>query len=157
LSLITFALLHLASMRIIADTVPRVLAATAQAVYGLVGVRGATAVLTLLSGWLYARFGPAGFWVMGGLCTAAFPHHLATASCACGVRDSAPTLSAGPIPKAFLAERAIERVCAAEFSDRPLVAAADCGFEPPCWMGQVSQTVNHTVALCALFHRRARS
>jgi hypothetical protein len=68
-----------------------------------------------------------GFWVMGGLCTAAFPHHLATASCACGVRDSAPTLSAGPIPKAFLAERAIERVSAAEFSDRPLVAAADPG------------------------------
>jgi hypothetical protein len=29
--------------------------------------------LTLLSGWLYARFGPGGFWAMGGLCTAAFP------------------------------------------------------------------------------------
>jgi PPP family 3-phenylpropionic acid transporter len=41
----TFALLHLASMRIITDTVPRALAATAQAVYGLVGVGGATAVL----------------------------------------------------------------------------------------------------------------
>jgi hypothetical protein len=49
------------------------LAATAQAVYGLVGVGGATAVLMLLSGWLYARFGPAGFWAMGALCTAAFP------------------------------------------------------------------------------------
>ena len=60
----TFALLHLASMRIITDT---------QAVYGLVGVGGATAVLMLLSGWLYARFGPAGFWAMGALCTAAFP------------------------------------------------------------------------------------
>ncbi len=69
----TFALLHLASMRIITDTVPRALAATAQAVYGLVGVGGATAVLMLLSGWLYARFGPAGFWAMGALCTAAFP------------------------------------------------------------------------------------
>jgi MFS family permease len=57
----TFALLHLASMRIITDTVPRALAATAQAVYGLVGVGGATAALMLLSGWLYARFGPAGF------------------------------------------------------------------------------------------------
>ncbi len=44
----TFALLHLASMRIITDTVPRALAATAQAVYGLVGVGGATAVLMLL-------------------------------------------------------------------------------------------------------------
>jgi PPP family 3-phenylpropionic acid transporter len=69
----TFALLHLASMRIITDTVPRALAATAQAVYGLVGVGGATAVLILLSGWLYARFGPAGFWAMGLLCIAAFP------------------------------------------------------------------------------------
>jgi MFS transporter, PPP family, 3-phenylpropionic acid transporter len=69
----TFALLHLASMRILADTVPRALAATAQAVYGLVGVGGATAVLMLLSGWLYARFGAAGFWAMGALCTAAFP------------------------------------------------------------------------------------
>jgi hypothetical protein len=31
------------------------------------------------------------------------------------------------------------------------------GFEPPCWVGQVSQTVNHIVSLCARFHRRARS
>jgi MFS transporter, PPP family, 3-phenylpropionic acid transporter len=69
----TFALLHLASMRIITDTVPRALAATAQAVYGFVGVGGATAVLILLSGWLYARFGPAGFWAMGAFCVAAFP------------------------------------------------------------------------------------
>jgi PPP family 3-phenylpropionic acid transporter len=69
----TFALLYLASMRIIADAVPQSLAATAQAVYGLVGVGGATALLMLLSGWLYARFGPAGFWAMGGLCVAAFP------------------------------------------------------------------------------------
>src|SRR6266516_868814 len=69
----TFALLHLATMCVIGDTVPRALAATAQTVYGVVGVGGTTAVLTLLSGWLYARFGPAGFWAMGALCTAAFP------------------------------------------------------------------------------------
>ena len=69
----TFALLHLASMRIITATVPSALAGTAQAVYGLVGVGGATAVLTILSGWLYARFGPAGFLAMGLLCIAAFP------------------------------------------------------------------------------------
>jgi len=60
-------------MRIITDAVPLVLAATAQAVYGLVGVGGATAVLTILSGWLYARFGPVGFWAMGLLCIAVFP------------------------------------------------------------------------------------
>jgi PPP family 3-phenylpropionic acid transporter len=69
----TFALLYLASMNIITDTVPPALAATAQAVYGLIGVGGATAVLILLSGWLYANFGPAGFWAMGALCMAAFP------------------------------------------------------------------------------------
>jgi PPP family 3-phenylpropionic acid transporter len=69
----TFALLHLATMRVIGDTVPRALAATAQTVYGVVAVGGTIAVLTLLSGWLYARFGPAGFWAMGTLCTAAFP------------------------------------------------------------------------------------
>jgi hypothetical protein len=32
-----------------------------------------SAVLMLLSGWLYAHFGPAGFWAMGAFCTAAFP------------------------------------------------------------------------------------
>lgn len=69
----TFALLHLATMRVIADTVPRDLAATAQAVYGLVAAGGATAVLLLLSGWLYARFGAGGFWGMAALCVAAFP------------------------------------------------------------------------------------
>jgi MFS transporter, PPP family, 3-phenylpropionic acid transporter len=69
----TFALLHLAAMRIIGDTVPRDLAATAQAVYNLVAVGGATAVLLLLSGWLYAHFGAAGFWGMAALCVAAFP------------------------------------------------------------------------------------
>jgi hypothetical protein len=37
------------------------------------GVGGATAVLMLLSGWLYARFGQAGFWLMGAFCTAALP------------------------------------------------------------------------------------
>jgi len=69
----TFALLHLATMRIITDTVPSDLAGTAQAVYGLVGVGGATAILTILSGWFYARFGPAGFLAMSLLCIAAFP------------------------------------------------------------------------------------
>jgi PPP family 3-phenylpropionic acid transporter len=53
--------------------VPRDLAATAQAVYGLVAAGGATAVLLLLSGWLYAHFGAAGFWGMAALCVAAFP------------------------------------------------------------------------------------
>jgi MFS transporter, PPP family, 3-phenylpropionic acid transporter len=69
----TFALLHLASMRLITDTVPPALAGTAQAVYGLVGVGGATAVLMILSGWLYMHYGPAGFWAMALLCIVALP------------------------------------------------------------------------------------
>jgi PPP family 3-phenylpropionic acid transporter len=70
---LTFALFHLACMRIIADTVPPDLAGTAQALYGTVGIGGATALLTMVSGWLFARFGPAGFWGMAFLCCAALP------------------------------------------------------------------------------------
>jgi PPP family 3-phenylpropionic acid transporter len=70
---LTFALLHLAAMRIIADTVPRDLAGTAQALYGILGVGGASAVLTAASGWLYARYGAHGFWAMFALCLAALP------------------------------------------------------------------------------------
>jgi MFS transporter, PPP family, 3-phenylpropionic acid transporter len=69
----TFALLHLACMRIIADTVPSDLSGTAQALYGIVGIGGATALLTMMSGWLFAHFGPSGFWVMAMLCLAALP------------------------------------------------------------------------------------
>ncbi len=70
---LTFALLHLACMRIIADTVPRELAGTAQALYGIIGIGGASALSTVLSGWLYARYGADGFWAMAFLCSAALP------------------------------------------------------------------------------------
>jgi PPP family 3-phenylpropionic acid transporter len=70
---ITFALLHLACMRVIARTVPQGLEGTAQAIYGTVGIGAATAVLTLVSGALYARMGAQGFWVMAALCALAFP------------------------------------------------------------------------------------
>jgi MFS transporter, PPP family, 3-phenylpropionic acid transporter len=70
---ITFALLHLACMRLIARTVPHGLEGTAQALYGTVGIGAATAVLTLVSGALYARVGAHGFWVMAALCALAFP------------------------------------------------------------------------------------
>jgi len=43
---ITFALLHLACMRVIARTVPPGLEGTAQALYGTVGIGAATALLT---------------------------------------------------------------------------------------------------------------
>jgi PPP family 3-phenylpropionic acid transporter len=71
---LTFALLHLACMRVIADTVPRDLAATAQAIYAVIGIGGATALVTIASGWLYAHLEAAGaFWTMAGFCAAALP------------------------------------------------------------------------------------
>jgi PPP family 3-phenylpropionic acid transporter len=70
---ITFALLHLASMRLIARTVPQGLQGTAQAIYGTVAIGAVTAMLTLVSGALYGRLGAQGFWVMAALCAFAFP------------------------------------------------------------------------------------
>jgi len=70
---VTFALLHLACMRLLARAVPDELAATAQAIYGTVGVGAATAALTLISGFLYARTGAASFAAMSALCLAALP------------------------------------------------------------------------------------
>nr|WP_294518973.1 MFS transporter [uncultured Rhodopila sp.] len=70
---LTFALQHLACMRLIREIVPPYLAATAQAFYNTVAVGAATALLTLASGPLYAGFGANGFWVMSLLCAAAIP------------------------------------------------------------------------------------
>jgi PPP family 3-phenylpropionic acid transporter len=69
----TFALLHLACMRLIAGMVPPGLEGTAQALYGSFGIGLATALLTLASGALYARLGAQGFWVMAALCALALP------------------------------------------------------------------------------------
>ena len=70
---LTFALQHLACMRLIAQVVPPHLAATGQAFYNTVAVGAATALLTLASGPLYAAFGAGGFWVMAALCLLAAP------------------------------------------------------------------------------------
>lgn len=70
---LTFALLHLTCMKLIAETVPAHLAATAQAVYGTVAVGAMSALLTLLSGQLYGSYGAGAFWVMAALCAAAIP------------------------------------------------------------------------------------
>lgn len=69
---ITFALLHLACMRLIARVVPDGLEGTAQALYGTVAVGGATALLTLASGMLYAEFSGKAFLGMAALCLVAF-------------------------------------------------------------------------------------
>jgi MFS transporter, PPP family, 3-phenylpropionic acid transporter len=70
---ITFALFHLACMRVLAEIVPQRLAATALALYGTVGIGAATAIVTLLSGALYGRFGASAFWLMAALALAALP------------------------------------------------------------------------------------
>jgi PPP family 3-phenylpropionic acid transporter len=59
-------------MRVLAAVVPRTLAATAQTIYAF-GIGAMTAALTFASGWLYARFGPAGFWAMAVLPMLAIP------------------------------------------------------------------------------------
>lgn len=68
----TFALLHLACMRLMAAIVPPELAGTAQAIYATVAA-AASALLILASGSLYAHFGAQGFFAMALLCVAALP------------------------------------------------------------------------------------
>ncbi len=60
-------------MRLLARIVPQGLEGTAQAIYGTVGIGAASALLTMISGMLYARLGAQGFWIMGGLCALALP------------------------------------------------------------------------------------
>jgi PPP family 3-phenylpropionic acid transporter len=67
---LTFALLHLACMRIIALIVPIYLAATAQALYA-VGSGAAIALLTVVSGQLYGQLGAHAFLAMALLCALA--------------------------------------------------------------------------------------
>jgi PPP family 3-phenylpropionic acid transporter len=69
---LTFALLHLACMRILVIVTPAKFAATAQAVYAF-GMGVTVALLTLASGFLYARLGSAGFLVMAALALASLP------------------------------------------------------------------------------------
>jgi PPP family 3-phenylpropionic acid transporter len=69
---LTFALLHLASMRMMQTLVPARLAGTGQSIYAF-GSGCLTAVLTLISGILYAKFGGAAFLPMALLCAVALP------------------------------------------------------------------------------------
>jgi len=70
---LTFALLHLSCMRVLANIVPRELAGLAQAIYGTVGIGLASAAVTLLSGTLYTYFGAQGFWAMSLMAAMALP------------------------------------------------------------------------------------
>jgi MFS transporter, PPP family, 3-phenylpropionic acid transporter len=69
---LTFALLHLAGMRILTQSVPPQLAATGQAIYAL-AAGAATALLTLAAGVLYARYNAGAFFVMSALCLLSLP------------------------------------------------------------------------------------
>jgi MFS transporter, PPP family, 3-phenylpropionic acid transporter len=69
---LTFALLHLACMRVIGNVVPLAVAATAQALYAF-GAGIVTAALTSLSGTLYASYGGLAFLPMAALCVVALP------------------------------------------------------------------------------------
>jgi len=69
---VTFALLHLACMRIMGTVVPLPLSATAQSLYAL-GSGIVSAVLTAVSGTLYAAYGGLAFFAMALLCVVALP------------------------------------------------------------------------------------
>ena len=70
---LTFALMHLAAMRIIATFVPERLSATAQGFYGAFALGVASAALTLASGYIYGWLGIRAFWAMAALCALALP------------------------------------------------------------------------------------
>ncbi len=70
---LTFALMHMAAMPIIAKSAPERLAATAQTVYGALALGIASATLTFASGYLYGWFGMRAFWPMAVLCALVFP------------------------------------------------------------------------------------
>jgi MFS transporter, PPP family, 3-phenylpropionic acid transporter len=70
---LTFALMHLAAMSIIAGRVPDRLSATAQTVYGTGALGIASAVMTAASGYLYGSLGMQAFWLMAALCAIALP------------------------------------------------------------------------------------
>jgi MFS transporter, PPP family, 3-phenylpropionic acid transporter len=86
---LTFALLHLACMRMMGSLIPTHLAATAQALYAF-GSGVVTAALTLLSGFFYASYGGGAFLAMALLCGLALPLAWFGFSDA---RDSAPRIA----------------------------------------------------------------
>jgi PPP family 3-phenylpropionic acid transporter len=86
---LTFALLHLACMRMMGSLIPTHLAATAQALYAF-GSGAVTAVLMLFSGFFYASYGGGAFLAMALLCGLALPLAWFGFS---DVRDSPPRIA----------------------------------------------------------------
>ena len=60
----TFAMQHLSAMLLLSRFVPPERAATAQALHSALGYGAPAGLMTVLSGWLYARFGGLAFLAM---------------------------------------------------------------------------------------------
>lgn len=67
---LTFGAMHLATMRVMQQTIPPAVAGTAQTLLAA-GIGAVMMVATLLAGQGYAAFGPSVFWGMAGMCAAA--------------------------------------------------------------------------------------
>ena len=74
---LSFALLHLACLGLIEESVEAGSRATALALYGSVGLGLAGALVTLAAGPLYGHFGAHAFWAMAALSLCALPPALA--------------------------------------------------------------------------------
>lgn len=70
---ITFALLHLACLRLIVEAVPEARRATALSLYGTFGLGFASALMTLVSGPLNEALGMKAFWIMALVSLSAVP------------------------------------------------------------------------------------
>lgn len=94
---LTFALMHLACVSLIAATVPAGLGARAQAFYSTVALGVTGALVTLASGPLYQHFGALAFLAMAALCALALPVALGllSATTAPSPRSAAPSRQPG--------------------------------------------------------------
>jgi PPP family 3-phenylpropionic acid transporter len=66
----TFGAMHLATMRVMQQTVPAAVAGTAQTMLAA-GIGAAMMAGTLAAGWFYAALGGAVFWGMAAMCALA--------------------------------------------------------------------------------------
>ncbi len=95
---LTFALLHLACMQVIARAVPPPLAATAQAFYGTIAMGATSAAITLVSGPLYGHLGAAAFWPMAAMCALALPIVVKLRTSAASQLSGEVHTAASPVP-----------------------------------------------------------
>lgn len=67
----TFALTQLSCMAFIAAEIPAERAGSAQALYGMLSLGAASALLTFVSGEVWGSLGAHGFWIMSAICASA--------------------------------------------------------------------------------------